>query len=331
MSYRRFFIALAGILLGLYTLFFLLVNVAIDPAMELGLREYPWNAQRYKTDVLTTRLLMEQLEEAPHVLVFGTSRSHMINADVIGGPVLNLHNIYGHPRAVLEFLEGLNPAQTANIKRAYYLLDYHTFDESRGYAHTDYAFPLYYRLWELVRNTNLSKLGLALKTVWANLSGRPAFNYRVDLQGARWELGARPFDFSLCPEITRDMAGDQSFSPSTVRLLGKVDAFFASNGIDAVYFTVPLYIDTLRNMSFDLFRKKNALVLEQVDGVYMGLYDAQVSNDPASFRDCRHLTQAALKRYFNRYVKTKNPAILMTRGNAEAFFERYSGIMRTGE
>lgn len=331
MSYRRYFIALAGILLGLYTLFFLLVNVVIDPEMELGLREHPWNVQRYKTDVLTTRLLLTQLEASPHVLVFGTSRSHMINAGVIGGPVLNLHNIYGHPRAVLEFLESLNPAQRANIKRAYYLLDYHTFDESRGYSRTDYAFPLYYRVWELVKNTNLGKLDLALKTVWANLSGRPAFNYRVDRQGARWELGTRPFNFSLCPEITRDITGDQSFSPSTIRLLGRVDDFFQANGIEAVYFTVPLYIDTLRNMSFDRFREKNALILEQVEGVYMGLYDGQVSNDPALFRDCRHLTQAALKRYFTRHVETRDPAIRMTRENAGAFFERYSGIMRTGE
>ena len=97
---------------------------------------------------------------------------------------------------------------------------------------------------------------------------------------------------------------------------------------DTTYFTVPIFIEALKNMDFDLFQRKNELVLQEVDAVYMGLFEEEYSNNPDFFRDCRHLTQAGLLSFTNKFILLHDPQIRMTRANSAEFFELYSEIMQ---
>jgi hypothetical protein len=103
---------------------------------------------RFTYRPLSAPRLYAKLDNGPHAIVFGTSRSAMMTQAAIGAPTLNFYAIYGNPRAVLTLFRHLSDHQWRNVREVFYLLDAHVFCARCWIDDVDYTDPVEIALYK---------------------------------------------------------------------------------------------------------------------------------------------------------------------------------------
>jgi hypothetical protein len=294
----------------------------IDPYGELPPRG---EIKTFASNVLTARKHLRQLEQSPHILVFGTSRSRFLSTALVGEPVINLHSIYGNPHAVKDFLDRLDRGKIENIVRIVYLLDGHTLEGERLYQKVDYenhVDALFYRL---------SRARLYMADAWLKVKLNMLSTYTswIDDKGASHNVIDYKFTGYLRPfdEDRRYVTDDN------LKLLAEIDTFCRHNGIEITYVRPVLPVAYLRLLDRDsLFTPLRRLLTALPGGIHDLSYVEGMSEDPDYFYDGTHLNVSGTKKAF---PSGRPLGEAVTRETVEAHLGRLAvaldRILQTGE
>ena len=209
-----------------------LFSILIDPFGESQTKEQ--KLKIFASSVLTIDRYLKQLSEKKYTLIFGTSRSNLISSEQFGGPVLNLHVVYGNPYSVSGFLERLEGGHLKNVSEIYYLLDFFTFDGvERAHKKIEYKSLLDRFMY---RFSNLGNyFWVAISTVKSNLISD--YSYYITIDGSRKNVA----DSEREPEF-RLIHGLELYTNITfdaLEQLGMIEKFCKRNNLKITYFTPP--------------------------------------------------------------------------------------------
>ncbi|GEM_PF-2490684 len=260
----------------------------VDP---FGERESHGPMKTFASNVLTADKYLHQLQEGPHILVFGTSRSRHLSSELVGEPVINLHAIYGNPHAVKGFLDRLNPQQIKNIRRVIYLLDGHTFDGKKYFDETDYKSVLSSFIYR-VKNT---------KSYISNSISKIKYNYTssyaswIDDTGATHNINDPVFT-GYMPKFNEEQ---HSITQDNLILLKEIDSFFKNYGIDVSYVRPPLPMAYLHKIDQSFILDPVRIFSNTLpDGIYDLTYTPGVSENNKYFWDETHLNMVGTAKVF---------------------------------
>lgn len=307
---KNFYFALAAILVVLLTVQ-IIVNIIIDPDMETRIVHGHFNRYKFSHSAYSSVFLANKLKSTPSVLMFGTSRSHIINNEIAKDELLNLHSIYGNPYAVKSFLTQLDKNQIKNIKVAYYLLDDMTFNNQDRFEEVNYT-NFFVRALAIIRSTNLNKILRAYGTVKYNY--QPIVRYISENGSFIFKTELPIFD----PNIKTHMLPEeivkrwQGYSEDTFLVLKEIDDFCKHNGIKIIYFTPPLTTEYLNRMDYKLYIGQRERFLKNLDGYYDLSYLDQISNDPKYFIDFGHTNLYGAQIFFD-ILKKEDKKYYMTK------------------
>jgi hypothetical protein len=292
------FAILAGLLAALL--------VWVDPYAERQGGQF----KTFVASTMTVRKFMRMLEERPRILVFGTSRSRLLDSDVLGGDMINLHALYGNPKAVRDFLSRLNDRQLGNIREVYYLLDRHTF-EGDAYRDTlDYTSAVEILGAWLGRGGNYVRD--ALDKVFLNVRG--GWNYEIRDNGASRFVTDPVFDGR-----SRTTPEHRVTTSDAIAALAEVAAILHAHGISVHFFTPPLPQEYWPLMDMDGYQAQMrafASVLDEFTD--MTVLDG-VSTERSLFEDNSHLNMAGTRRVFGARPL---PGPVVTRDTVESHLQR---------
>lgn len=220
--------ALAAIVLTLI----ITVNFVIDPYGEFRFFEGNYNKLKLKAEKTTALNVASKLENAKYALVFGSSRTMLIDKDILGKPVLNFStSIYNNPGDILALLKMFNEQQLKNISEIYYLIDINSFHYSAAAPEMADKGSL---LLETVRNVGPEKIEDAWKCLKANLEGYSETDYpnNVDKFGSLHKM-----DRGFKEEIP--FFDSHFLTPYYLNSLSEIASFCKKNTLKIKFFTLP--------------------------------------------------------------------------------------------
>lgn len=271
------FVVLAGLLAALLAW--------VDPYAERQGGQF----KTFVANTMTVRKFMRMLEEQPRIVVFGTSRSRLMDSEMLGGEVVNLHALYGNPKAVRDFLSRLNDHQLGNIREVYYLLDRHTFEGDAYRDIVDYTSTVGVLGAWLGRGGNYARD--AFDKVFLNVRG--GWNYEIRDNGASRFVVDPVFDGR-----SRATPEHRITTADTIAALAEVAAILRGHGVAVHFFTPPLPQEYWPLMDVDGYQAQMrafASVLDEFTD--MTVLDG-ISTERSLFEDSSHLNMAGTRRVF---------------------------------
>ncbi|MCD4756709.1 MAG: hypothetical protein K8R39_00375 [Arcobacteraceae bacterium] len=275
----------------IYSIFFFIINVLIDPYNEIGIFNYSLNKRIVKDSILTYNTLLKKLNnQEQYTLVFGTSRSHLLSEEVLNEKVLNFHSLYGNPKNIFNVLDKLSKKEIHNIKKIYFLLDFHVFNtESYRKFDTNNFFP---QMYYLVRNTNSIKIEDSIKMFLLNLTNNN--DSYIDRNSGSAIIVQKDEKMKLTKESLK-WKPFLKYDEEVFLYLGRIESWCKENNIEIIFFTPTLYSDIIKNFDLDILKKQKELYLKNIDGFYDFTYLDDISNDRTFFRDVSHLNTKGMK------------------------------------
>lgn len=305
--YTLFFVSVVSATLLLALAMMALISI-IDPYAEAK----GANGIYFASSPATIPRYRDLLAEEPYVLVFGTSRSRLFSDRLVGDKVINLHALYGWPKAVLTFLQGLDDKRLRNVRRIIYLIDNHTFAATPAanvYYPTTALGRLAYRLRHLRGYTEQSFIRMYLLATGT-------YRYHIDPRG--FTVEDRPETFNGVQNGTNE---GQDFDPAEIARLADIKAFGEKHGIAIDFLTPTLPRSRLKVMDLNImFAQRRGFV--QALGSYFDLtYLPGVSDDDTMFADSSHINSRGAQKLFSLYPWTDR----VVRGdNLERFLDEMS-------
>ena len=241
----------------------------------------------------------EMLKEQPHVLVFGSSQIHRISSEIMGKPVLNMHNIYCEPGDILNFLTQLDEKQLSNVDKILFVIDLragaHRIDDDLiNYSQKPVHYPvltltaLSRTLDDIVKNWRSSTAG------YLNADGSIE---HVDPNTHIKRLPSYPYP----PKM--------DYHDQLISDLLEINRFALANKKDIIFFTPVTNRKFLKSMDFEylqsFFEKLLSGGIEQIKFFYFveGLSDLRNENDePMTFLDPDHLNAYYVKKWLHEYI-----------------------------
>lgn len=281
--------ALAGVLL--IAALGISLTYLIDPYGEHGQEDGLYLAARPPT----IDRYRDFLAKEPHVLVFGTSRSHMISDEVVGEKVLNLFAVYGWPQAVSAFLGGLDEVRLHNVRGIIYCLDLHTLvapDVGAIYEPNGWYGRLRYRLDNL-----RAYIRDSAGKVWAKVTGRHSFH--IHARGFKVQDERYGWDEIWRPGWRKE---SQRIDPVEVARLAEIKRFAEDRGIPILFMTPTLPDLTLnRDIDLDALRRQRRAIVGAISEYVELTRIPGISDRREMFSDASHLNAAGQRALFARY------------------------------
>ena len=283
--------------------------------------------------------LYDKLKKDQYNLVFGTSRSHLISSKMLDEKTLNMHNIYGNPHRVFNFLKQLNNKQIKNIKHIYFLLDLHTLKGTGAYYRTgkfiDYNTGIYkYKMTELF-HMNKYKITSIFENIMSN---KKDIEYYLENDGSMAHLNeSKMYNSKGLIGYTSSGPTENFQEYNTLGISGikLVNDFCKKNNIIITYYT-PTFIDTTLNVIDFVFEKDKILKILNytgINGLHLLWYVEDVSNLQTTknkekyykaFFDNDHLNYEYTKKVFLDNVFSDNKKYYIHNENSlDYIFNKY--------
>jgi len=294
-SYKGYIKSVLIISVSIYAILFVLVKIIVDPYNEFNLFELEINKTTYTVSrKITPYLLSDKLIEHKYNLVFGTSRSALVDNEILGAETLNLSpGVYGNPTDVYHFLSTLSEQKLNNINTIYYLVDYHVFNTKKSY-YEDFSYPntLFLRLINSLKTFHINDIESAYTTVKYNLQNYTG--YKIG------ENGNDIFSKEFLPSkkenfLTFVHTEPLTFSSKSFQDLKRLNEFCIEHKIPITYFNFPIYSKYLKTFDMNEIEKQMGHVLESVKEVYELRYTPSISNDFTMFSSVNHVNYTGLK------------------------------------
>ncbi len=268
----------------------------VNPTYKYDNRIIKKNKIGYSSNANFSRTLFTKLKEGGYTLVFGTSRSHLIDEGMLHQDTLNLHSIYGHPDSIYSFLNQLDKNQINNIGNIFYLVDTHTVNIKEVYID--------YNLMDFDLSTSASvtrnDIQMSFKSLFSNsfitLNGSPA-----------------GIDKSRASKIYRTAKPPlQEYSTQGIEMIKKINQLCIQKGINITYITPTFPNEILNKMNLDLEREKWLKLLNGgIEEFYALYWVDNISNLKqngyySSFYDETHINYNALDGIMNDIVGKNN-------------------------
>ena len=253
--------------------------VAVDPLgdfdTEIG------DLRTFEYSPLVTANLARKLRTGRFILVFGTSRVRLLSRRYLGKDTLNFHVLYGNPRAILGFLEGLKPIQARNVSRIYVLLDLHTLGPNAYLPPADYGSTAGRYLYRVERIETYLRAGVS--KLWRNATGR--FEHYVHPRGYTVPINDRG---NLCD---LPFKGAKLVAPGQAELeaLTAIEAYGKRHGIPIVFFSAPVSDKFYATIDKGALTKWRRAVASSVSGYHDLLVASGISDDCSLWADTIHL------------------------------------------
>jgi hypothetical protein len=247
-----------------------------------------------------SRKQYEALKKKKYVLVFGTSQIHRISSKMLGKDLLNMHNLYGEPGDILNFLYQLDQKQISNIDEIFYLIDLRAGATRIDRNLIDYG----EHTWHFTPLT-LTKLKRLYIDVANNYGSYKAFlrkdgsTEHIDPTAHIRRLPDYPYKVELI------------YNDTLIKGILDVNRFAKKHRIKITFFT-PV-TNTAYFKKIDFLKLKpffSALLKGGIKSIKMfyfvsGLSDAEnESGEPVSFLDSDHLNQYYVNIWLKQYILT---------------------------
>ena len=235
---------------SIYATLFILAKIIIDPYNEFNLLKLPINKIKYSISTkVTPYLLSNKLLQDKYNLVFGTSRSSLIDSALLNTNTLNLSSgVYGNPTDIYHFLSNLSKQKLDNINTIYYLVDYHVFNTKQSY-YENFSYPntLFLRIISSLKTFHVNDIESAYLTVKYNLKNYK--NYKIS------EYGNIIHDKLYLPTKKKNFVNfvytePLTFSTKSFHDLKRLNEFCMKHQIPIIYFNLPIYSKYLK--TFDI-------------------------------------------------------------------------------
>ena len=243
--------------------------------------------------------LREKLNEKNYSLIFGTSRSHTLQKNIIGEDTLNMHAIYGNPYSVYEFLTNLNRNQLENINKIYYTVDLHTFNGKDSYKYIDYS---------NAENKSIIKV--------LNIKDFLAIHASFFSDGYISELGHKILDSDKSISVNFHKYDKshlpQKFTEDAIAVFKKIVSFSRLNKIPLVITTPSFSADMLKHIDMKLlYSKWKKILATGLEGFYAlwyvdGVSNQIIDNKYVAFYDTTHMNYKFQKKIFEEFVLNDN-------------------------
>ncbi len=309
--YNSFFLIVVAATMLLITAM-IAVTYIVDPYAEAEDADGIY----FATSPATIPRYRDLLAREPHVLVFGTSRSRLISDRFVGDKVINFHALYGWPKAVLTFLEGLDEQRLRNVHRVIYLLDQQTFaatDEANVTYPTTALGRLAFRLRDLRGYTQQS-------FIRASLLLRGGYRYHIDPRGFTVEDRPETFD-----GVQNGVVGNQSFDPAEIARLADIKAFGDKHGIPIEFITPVMPVSRLKVLNRDLLFAQRRGFVNALGAYFEMTYIPGISDDDKMFADSSHINSYGTQKLYALYPWKDR---LASRDNIESFLDELSRAAR---
>jgi len=298
-----------------YLCIFIVVKLIIDQYKEFQYFEFDINKKQFfSSPKVTPYLLSEKLLNRESVVIFGTSRSALIDHKMLGDSVINFSSsLYGNPIDVYHFLINLDKEKIKNINKIYYLIDYHAF----GYKVSAYVNKVYIntginKIYDSLKSFDVNSIKHAYKTVIMNLYSNGGYVLKGD--GEVNHTTKKNFNLNNIgyPEPIR-------FSDEAFASLLKINDFSRDNNIEIVYFNVPLYNEFVKRFDMKLIIKQSKKIVNKIDSFYDLRCFPAISEFPNNFSSVNHpnyeTTKYALDNLISTYKVNNNNIDLFYKNN----------------
>jgi hypothetical protein len=190
-------------------------------------------------------------------------------------------SVYGNPADIYAFLNNLDSTQVSNIKRIYYLLDYHVLtDKESHYTNIDFNSTFDF-LWESCGNLNKQKILHAVDNLLKNVSG--VYTTIMTDDGAYVYVRPAPYTHATYQEPILF-----HYESGALENLKKLDLWCKNHEVEIIYFKSIFSRHFVENLDTTSMRIHFEKTLEVVDGVYSLTYIPEYSNDRRYFSDPSH-------------------------------------------
>lgn len=287
-EYKKWLLTLPIYILMMGLALIFIINILIDPYEEYNLIITPFNKLKSVQSYETAPFRMYQyLNEDKYIIVFGTSHSATISEELVNSKLINLSlSTYGNPSDVYYFLKGLNLRQLKNIKKIYYLLDWHTLtDQNSIYSKINFN-STYDFLFYTVKNIDHEKLIRSFETVIKNLTKSNQTKILnngvfVDIKEDKF-IPDTPYATSAAKRIKF------TYSDKSLEYLDKIDKLCKQNNIKIVYFKTVFSNLFLKKVVFNSLETHYRKILNTIDGLYSFIYMDNISNNLNYFSSDTH-------------------------------------------
>lgn len=254
----------------------------------------------------------EKLKHNKYSLIFGTSRSQKLSSKELNINLLNLHNIYGEPEGILNFLSQLDKNQIQNITHIYYLVSIDTMvDEppTINYKSNSFFDKLYYVL-------PLSDLSIkyTLRDLKYNFAPKSIYYYISD-DGSLFVHDKNQSSI-LNQRTVLPSSINKIIKTKSIDTLLKINEFCKKNNIAITYYTptysnkVIINTDTIKFLWTQLLNGgvKNFYATYYIDGVS----DLKLGNSYECFTDGTHLNYTYMNKVFKDTVLDEDKRMLIS-------------------
>lgn len=179
--------------------------------------------------------IYHQLDETENYVVFGTSRSNLISSETLHFRTVNLASyVYGHPTSVYNFLKSLSRNQLKNIKKIYYMIDVHAFQEGKYQVKLEPFNILNYAVKE-TKSLSYKTIKNALEEIYFNLTKKGGFY--VSIRGNAIPIKSKVWNGDVPTNMKK-----HDYKISSVEELAEIKKISNDNGIEIIFFT-PFFND----------------------------------------------------------------------------------------
>lgn len=248
----------------------------------------------------------DKLKKSRYSLIFGTSRSQKLSTKTLNVNLLNLHNIYGEPEGILNFLSQLDSNQIKNIDHIYYLVSVETMvDENTNINYKNDSF--FDKLRYILPLSDLS-IKYTLRDLKYNAISQSIYYYIAE-DGSLFVYDKNQSSI-LNRKTTLPSSIDKIKKTESINTLLKINKFCLKNNIKITYYT-PTYSDKViidtKTIKFLWMKLLNG----GIDGFYEAYYidevsDNNIKNTYKYFTDECHLNYNAMNNVFKNIVLENN-------------------------
>jgi len=303
------------IFFGLFTIGTIIVTVIIDPYGELNIFRTDFNKKKYASSYTTGPfLLSEKLKYDRYSLVFGTSRTQLINSSMIDGKILNFStSLYANPSDVYHVLKQLNERQLSNIDTIYYLVDTHVFTDKKSlYENLDlHSKRDFFK--QVFMSLDSMKIRNAVNCVNNNIKG---YDYYINEFGENIHDTHRIFDPNSKIEHFRIPA----FTKKSIAYLKMIDTLCKSKKLKIKYFTPVYNIWYLKKVDMELYRLQYKAFLTAIDQIYDFHLLNSISYDYHYFTNVDHANTEA-NRIIMKLLLSEEKSVIINNKNIDYRFE----------
>ena len=276
----------------------------INPKFKYNNNFFPQNKIGYYQEF--SKKSYEKLNFNSYTLVFGTSRSHYIDSDILNEPTLNLHAVYGNPYAVFNFLSQLKGNQVQNIKSIIYMLDVHVNLKSSFTNKIDYKNKKFnFRSFVM---TDINEVKDTFKSFWTK-HYMTEFGYPSNFLK----------DTTIHPNEVPEAKLKHGYLPDSLDEVIKIQKFCKDNDLDLIILTPTFPMETLRNFDLEvIFNKWKFLLDSGLEKFYGIWWIDNISNLKSKegrylgFRDMSHLNYEYQSYIMKKYVLNENDKYLIS-------------------